>query len=248
MSESKLKFSSDNQKLGEKVLTFSIPAGFSCPGALQCLSKADPDVGTITDGPKTEFRCFSATLEAAFKNVRAARWHNFKLLTEAKSTEAMTRLIIDGLGEHVTRSTKAVRIHVAGDFFNQDYFDAWLNAARDFSGTKFYAYTKSLPFWVARLKMLPENLALVASRGGKHDALIDKFKLPSAVVVFHPEEAEAKGLEIDHNDTLAMQGKTFALLIHGTGPAGSKHAAALKRMDAEGITYSYSRARAKTSV
>ena len=30
--------------------TFSLPSGYSCPGASECLSKADKDTGKITDG------------------------------------------------------------------------------------------------------------------------------------------------------------------------------------------------------
>ena len=44
-----------------------------------------------------------------------------------------------------------VRVHDSGDFFSQEYFDAWLEVARGRPRTRFYAYTKSLPFWVARL-------------------------------------------------------------------------------------------------
>jgi hypothetical protein len=203
------------------------------------LSKADPDTGKITDGARTEFRCFSASNEAVFSNVRNARWHNYQALLTAKTAKAMSALLIDGLADTVTRKTKAVRIHVSGDFFNQDYFDAWLLAAQNFPDTKFYAYTKSLNLWVARLNMLPPNFTLIASFGGRHDQLIAKFSLPSAVVVYHPEEAEALGLQIDHDDSHAQAGRTFALLVHGTQPKGSKASEALKRMDLEGVTYSY---------
>lgn len=230
-----------NAKLGDRVVSFSLPSGFTCPGAKECLSKANPDTGKITDGAFTRFRCFSATQESAFRNVRNARWHNFDILAKAKTQAKMAELLIDGLDGVITRKVEAVRVHVAGDFFSQVYFDAWMEAAQRYPDVRFYAYTKSLQFWIPRLGLIPKNFSLIASAGGKQDKLIEKFKLPHAVVVFHPEEAAKLGLEVDHDDRMAMAGKTFALLVHGTQPAGSSAAAALKRMDSEKIVYSYSR-------
>ena len=36
----KLKFGSGNSKLAPNIFTFSLPAGYSCPGAKECLSRA----------------------------------------------------------------------------------------------------------------------------------------------------------------------------------------------------------------
>jgi hypothetical protein len=48
-------------------------------------------------------------------------------------------------------------------------------------------------------------------------------------VVYSEQEAIDKGLEIDHDDTHAAFGKdNFALLIHGTQPAGSAASKALQ--------------------
>ena len=51
---------------------FSLPAGYSCPFADECLSKADRITGKITDGPDMKFRCFQASLEAVFEIGRAS--------------------------------------------------------------------------------------------------------------------------------------------------------------------------------
>jgi hypothetical protein len=105
----------------------------------------------------------------------------------------------------------------------------------------FYAYTKSLPFWLRRIGDIPKNFVLNASRGGAHDELIAKHDLKYAEVVYSYEEAKAKRLEIDHDDSHAYKsGKPFALLIHGTQPAGSIAAKSLSALRKIGWT-GYSR-------
>ncbi len=234
-----LKFSEGgNAKLSKLITTFSLPAGHSCPGARECLSKADPDTGKIKDGIHNKFRCFAASAESVFTNVRNQRWHNFDLLLEAGGADGMSQLILDSLPKELY----AVRIHVSGDFFSQAYFDAWLQVAAARPKVEFYAYTKSLKFWHARKDKIPKNLRLVASAGGKFDAMIESEDLPNAQVVFHPDEAEMLGLKVDHDDSQARDHSVqkFALLIHGQQAAGSDASEALKRLREEGVQYAYS--------
>ena len=124
------------------------------------------------------------------------------------------------------------RIHVAGDFFNQDYFRAWHLVAEWHPDRLFYAYTKSLSWWVEDRDHLPDNLVLTASRGGRLDHMIDLYNLRESKVVFSEAEADALGYEIDHTDEHAaipaIRGESFALLIHGTQPKGSEASAAIK--------------------
>lgn len=82
-----LYFSPGNSKVAGAVL-FSLPAGHTCPGACICLSKADRDTGSITDGTHAEFRCFAASSESTYSSVRRAVWHNLDLLTLAAKAEA----------------------------------------------------------------------------------------------------------------------------------------------------------------
>ena len=62
--------------------------------------------------------------------------------------------------------------------------------------------------------------------------MIEHCDLRSAKVVFSEAEAEKLGLEIDHDDSHAarpsMRDQDFALLIHGTQPAGSAASKALQ--------------------
>ena len=221
----KLFFSLGNAKLSKAIATFSLPAGHSCPFAGECFSKSDRATGRITDGPETKFRCFSATSEARTRAVRNARWRNFELLQAAKTVQGMADLIQNSLPYGI----QYIRLHVAGDFFNEIYFKAWLNVALNNPAITFYAYTKSVGYWVKHRKSIPANFRLVASKGGKLDNLIEKNDLPYAEVVFSTEEARRKGLEIDHDDSHAIAAnKPFALLLHGTQPIGTPAAESWK--------------------
>ena len=217
------------------VYTFSLPSGHTCPFANDCLSKAVLKDGkySIQDGKNTKFRCFSATQEVVYKAVREQRQHNFELLRQYKNPESMSKLIQKSLPEKAT----VIRIHVGGDFFNENYMRAWNMVAKNNPNVTFYAYTKSLPYWVKLKdeKVIPSNFKLNASKGGRFDSLIDKHKLKYAEVVFSEQEAIDKNLDIDHDDTHAfLQDKPFALLLHGVQPKGSKASDALKALNGKG--------------
>jgi hypothetical protein len=230
----KLIFGKGNAKLGKHIATFSLPSGFSCPGALECLSRANRKTGKITDGPQTRFRCFAASQEAAYPNVRFQRWHNFDSIKSLGGDE-MVSLISNSLPKE-----RIIRVHVAGDFFSQKYFDAWMEVARRHPDRLFYAYTKSVNFWINYgVDNIPANFKLTASRGGRYDAFIDGHKLKCAEVVFSEEEARAKGLELDFDDSMAYaQDKSFGLLLHGTQPKGSKASKAWQVLKVNGFGYS----------
>ena len=239
-----------------RILTLTLPAGWSCPGADECLAFADPVTGKIWDSPELKFRCFEASAER-YENVRQQNWHNFNLLrklTGENAAYAIAALILDSIKD-ATKKFKPddvviIRIHVGGDFYSTKYLEGWSIALRatDLPQNQpmprviGYAYTKSLHH-VAKLRhTLPENFVLTASEGGKYDHLIQSLKgLKVAKVVFSPEQAQSEGLEIDHDDSHAVFGKeSFGLLIHGTQPKGSQSAKALSSLKARGVDSGYS--------
>lgn len=231
----KLIFGRGNAKLEKSIITFSLPSGWTCPGAKLCLAKADRLTGKIRDGRHQSFRCFSATSEAAFPTVRKARWHNFETLQKCPENRLHELILRD-----LPAKARLVRIHVGGDFFSQAYFDAWLKVATAKPDIIFYAYTKSLSFLVKH-NQLPTNLRIIASEGGKFDWLIQQHKIKSAKVVFSPEEAKSANLKIDHDDSLAygIEEENFALLIHGTQPKNSDAASAIKTLRVREIKFAY---------
>jgi hypothetical protein len=213
------------EKLSRKVYTFSLPAGYTCPGANKCLTKFDRATGKIVDGSQQEFRCFAASMEAVFTGFRDNNSSNLELLKEAGNRENMRDLILASL----PAKAEVVRIHVSGDFYSEEYLLAWIDVATARPDVSFYAYSKSLRFLVNHLDEVPSNLSITASEGGRWDSLIQEYGLKSSRVVMSTEEASVLGLDIDHDDSHAAVGQdSFALLIHGQQRKGSKAAEAMK--------------------
>ena len=227
-----------------KIYSLDLLSGYSCPYAKACLSKAvvqSDGRRKIKDGKDNEFRCFSASQEVQYTNVFNLRKHNFDLLRYSENKDLL-------LMNSLPKNAGIVRIHVAGDFFNSEYMLAWWLTASENPNVLFYAYTKSLRYWVDVVEQMPilDNLVLTASYGGSNDYMIDAHNLRSTKVVFSEAEAEKLGLEIDHDDSHAarpsLRDQDFALLIHGTQPKGTEAAKALKELKGKG---SYSRKKNK---
>jgi len=168
------------------VYEFNLPTGFSCPYADECLVKVDRITGKF-DNKSKAYKCYSASAER-FPAVREHRWNNFEEVQ-------------NGGIPIIPKNCKSVRIHSSGDFFSQKYFDMWLEICRENPDVEFWAYTKSLPYWLKRRSVIPQNLILTASKGGRWDSKIAKYDLKYAVVIPSPDKAN--GMPIDYNDDLA---------------------------------------------
>ena len=222
-----LKFGRANDKLkklearlGKRLYTISLKAGYSCPGANLCFAKYDAGAKTVIDGEKAEFRCFAASLEAVFKGFEANNAHNFELMKGCKTEQAMFETIVESI--KALKKPGIIRVHVSGDYFNESYFKAWMRAASCFPEINFYSYTKSIHILNKCVDSIPLNFSITCSEGGKFDHLIsDRFK--TAKVVFSVEAAAVLGMEIDHDDYHAAVGKeSFALLLHGSQRGGTE--------------------------
>ncbi|MFD5079544.1 hypothetical protein [Streptomyces sp. NPDC058371] len=102
-----------------------------------------------------------------------------------------------------------IRIHDAGDFFDDAYTLMWLQIMRGApKGLTFYAYTKE----VSRFRRLvepnpPANFKYVFSRGGKEDVLIDPTRDRDADVFPTQDDLEAAGYSSQAaSDLLAVHG------------------------------------------
>lgn len=161
-----------------------------------------------------KFKCYAASTER-YPSVREARWSNFDSALMALRTSGVSGLA-DSIEAALPKRAENVRIHGGGDFFSQEYFDAWLEVCRRNPHVNFWAFTKSLPYWLARDGSIPPNLVLQASYGGRHDDLIEMHGLKSARVFMSTEDAEKSGLPVDCDDELARAGtSSFALIEAG---------------------------------
>jgi len=238
-----LNFSKGNAKLGKQTLIFNLPAGRTCPGALFCKSFAVVDANgkrSIQDGEHTQFRCFAASSEVQYDAAFENRSNNLKAIVDALREGSAVDLINNGIQTNRTRNTKLVRIHESGDFFNLAYLNAWIAVAELNPDLKFYCYSKSLDLFLD--VTLPKNFYFTASYGGKFDHLIDEGLFTRYAKVFMTEgDANAAGLEVDHDDSHCFGDKPFALLVHGTQPKGSIWGAAIRQRRANKQFAGYSK-------
>ena len=238
----RLKITFGNAKL-KGIYHFSLPSGWSCPGAENCRTFADRETGKITDEQVevdgVEVRCYSAMDEARHPSVRKIRWHNFNLLKQCKSLKDFVDLISASVAHEIPSVGGFLRGQVGGEYFSYIYLKAWLAVAALYPKVTFYSYTKSIHLLARYLNEeneLPPNFAFTCSKGGKFDKLIPETKIKTATILFSKDEANALGLEVDHTDGLAISSsKSFALLLHGCQKKGSKAAEALKGLKQQGF-------------
>jgi hypothetical protein len=183
-----MKFIKKNKYYRGIVYEWNLPTGHTCPFANECLVKVNRETGKFSN-ESNAYRCYAASSER-FPAVRDHRWKNFEFIQS-------------GGTPLIPKDAKSIRIHASGDFFNQKYFDMWLDVCRENPDVEFWAYTKSLKYWINRINEVPSNLTLTASRGGKSDDLIDKHNLKNATVIKSKSEAIDK--PIDYNDDEARK-------------------------------------------
>ena len=178
------------------VYEWNLPSGFTCPFAMECLVKVDRHTGKF-DNKSKAYRCYSA-MQERFPAVRNHRWANFDFLR-------------DGGKPEIPKKAEAVRIHMSGDFYSQDYFDMWLDICNENPKIEFWAYTKSLKYWVKRINEIPDNLILTASKGGRNDNLIDEYNLKNVEIIKTKEDAKGKPIDIC-DDQARIPNVNFCLL------------------------------------
>jgi hypothetical protein len=191
------------------VWEWNLPAGHACPYANACKMSSDRESGKMKKGPNMAFPCYAAMAER-FPGVRDARWRNYETV-KGKSCQDMLRALLAAFPEGKAR---LVRIHGSGDFFSQDYFDAWLGLCRAMPNVQFWAFTKSIPFWLARIDEIPDNMALTASIDGTWDSVVKERGLRFGEVFPNRAAAKSAGLPVDDDDLLpSKRGPSFAMVL-----------------------------------
>lgn len=202
-----LKWTMGNEKLTKtsgavyRVLGFGIPADYSfeggntCPGASACRAV-----------------CYAKQGRYIMAGVKNARMHNLMKFMERGQIGFIGDAIADL--SRLTKRYNVVRIHDSGDFFSQEYLNAWKAIACAFPHVVFYAYTKSHHLDIQTDK--PLNLRIVQSIGGKFDERVN-VSLPHARIFATDNDRIAAGY-IDGNvsDIPAIEGEiAIGLVYHG---------------------------------
>lgn len=113
-------FQQGNSKLGRKIWTFSIPAGDTCPGKTEVCSK----------------ECYAAEGFFLMPNVARSLERNWD---ETRDPDFVYQSV-----HHLRRvKAKVCRVHVAGDLYDAEYAQKWLDIFRQVPECRFFIYTRS---------------------------------------------------------------------------------------------------------
>ena len=184
-----------NGKQASIANTFGLPAGkaYSCPGATSVCESV----------------CYAGKLEKVFPTVKKNLLHNWELVKDADH-DTIEALLEDMIAEFIVDCNKKnapmlFRIHWDGDFFNDDYTNAWRMVIEEQPDIQFWVYTRVKS--AALILKDVSNLSLYYST--------DDENLPIATE-----------LKQDQGIRLAYLGKTFALteskMKEITGKVGAK--------------------------
>lgn len=184
-----------------KILSFGIPADYdvilmgarinTCPGAQACRGV-----------------CYAKQGRYMMPNVRNAKLNNLRASVLPNFVDNMVAAISE------RRSYNTVRIHDAGDFYSQEYYNRWCDIARRLPKIIFYAYTKTVTLDLYSNK--PENFRLIQSLGGKHDSLVDMSRPHSRIFSNDDARVAAGYVDGNVNDLPAIEGATrIGLVYHG---------------------------------
>lgn len=133
--------------------SFGLPSGkdFSCPGATEVC----------------ELICYAGKLEKIRPSVRGVLTYNFDLLSALDvdgMAEALSAMIADFERESEKRGAEKVfRIHWDGDFFSEDYAEAWRIVIERHADVRFWVYTRVVSAAVMLHKASLPNLSLYFS-------------------------------------------------------------------------------------
>lgn len=191
--------------------SLDLPAGWTCPKANLCKSKADKLTGQIKD--YGQFRCYACNHESQYDNVRVLRWHNFDVLNS---------LDLDGKIIAIeTNMGKIVRLSTSGDIFNLEYWQALKAVAKNNPDKIIFGYTKILEYATDPDK--PDNLYLIYSMGGMDDCQAVESNVGKSIV--HLEDY-SESVCTDHENDYSQAEDFFKILLgydvhlnlHGTQP------------------------------
>jgi hypothetical protein len=174
--------------------TFGLPAGkaYSCPGAT-----------TVC-----ETVCYAGKLEKLFKGVKVNLLHNWDLLKDS-DRQTMYTLLSEMIAEFKSDCVKKdapmlFRIHWDGDFFNDEYTQAWRSVIEEQPDIQFWVYTR-VKSAALILKDIP-NLSLYYSTDSENKTIGVELKKDHGVRLAYL----AKNFAIGQADMKELMGKPGA--------------------------------------
>ena len=193
----KMKKTSKENKT--KIFNFSIPAyktkqgKVTCPFAKECVKYCYAQKGNYTRFPIIQ--------ELMEKKYNLTKQENF--------IELMTN-------EIKKKKANYIRIHDSGDFYSVAYLKKWVQIAKDNKSVIFYAYTKSIKFFVDYQINIPKNLKIIFSEGSKTDNLINTKKHRHARIFKTVADLLKAGyIDASNNDLKAITtNKKVGLVYH----------------------------------
>jgi ferredoxin len=136
--------SDGNRKMKKGFLIWNLPAIKTCIGCTGvCASK-----------------CYARKAEKMYPDCLPSRIANYE--------ESMLPGFADELIKVIAKASKSkkfkglFRIHESGDFYNQEYVNAWVNVIRSFPNIQFLAFTKSFTLDFSEMRR-PDNVTLICS-------------------------------------------------------------------------------------
>lgn len=194
----RLKWSTHNRKLRKtKTISFNLPAWRSRDGFMVC-----PGAGGC------QGVCYAQQNRYVLPDAQRTREHNLRIAR--KDLARFERWAIEDLRRLRAAS---IRLHDSGDFYSQEYLNAWFRIVAAFPEKAFYCYTKSLHLdWSRR----PRNLTVVQSAGGKWDEQIDQTQSHARIFASHEDRVAAGYVDGNVNDRPAQRGEQrIGLVYHG---------------------------------
>ena len=222
-----LGFSKSNSKMAvlanylnvkkSEVVSFDVPAGWTCAKAGICKGFAHKETGKLTQVGRV--KCYAVKQENYLPTVRAFRWNNFnQLLACGNDTDKMVELILTS----IPKNAKIIRIHSSGDYFKKEYFMAWVRVAYLRPDLTLFGYTKHLDY--AKYENKPNNFKLVYSFGSKDDTRFTMEEIENVPACYIEEFAGQYGADIPrvcatHADGWQdyfkiLEGESFVIPIH----------------------------------
>ena len=193
----KMKKTSKENKT--KIFNFSIPAyktkkgKITCPFAKECVKYCYAQKGNYT----------------RFPIVQELMERKYNLTKQENFVELMTN-------EIKNKKANYIRIHDSGDFYSVAYLKKWVQIAKDNKSVIFYAYTKSIKFFIDYQINIPKNLKIIFSEGSKTDNLINTKKHRHARIFKTVTDLLSAGyIDASNNDLKAItSNKKVGLVYH----------------------------------